>query len=315
MKKMKKWLYASGLIGLILTLSGCVAVHKTGDLKGYPTGEGWVYNILVSPMLKAIEFMVDKFDGNYGLAIIVITIIVRGILFPLMVHQSRKSTYMSEKMQYLKPHTEAINAKLKEATDPSEQMKAQKELQALYKEHNVNMFSSIGCLPLLIQMPIFTALFYAVKFAPGIEHAPKFLGIDLAQPNLWLTALAGIAYLGQSYISTIGMSEEQKKQMKTMLFMSPLMIVFISFSSPAGVTLYWVIGGLVSCLQSLYTNLIQKPAIRKNIEEEMRLNPVKPVSVKEVKEVNENKPSATSNKKKQQPTKGLNAGRKQNIKK
>ncbi|MGX6961469.1 membrane protein insertase YidC [Vagococcus xieshaowenii] len=314
MNKLKKWIAAGGLLGLMFTLSGCVDIYKTGANKGTPTGEGWVYNLLVAPMSKLISFFVDMFNGNYGLAIIAITVIVRFVLFPLMVNQTRKSTYMSEKMQYVKPQIDALQARLKEATNPQEQMEAQKEMQQFYKDNNISMFGGIGCLPLLIQMPVFTALFYSVKFAPGIEHAAPFLGIDLSKPSYILVALAGIAYLAQSYISMIGMSEDQKKQMKMMTFMSPLMIVMISFSSPAGVTLYWVIGGLVSCLQSLYTNLVQKPKIRKQIEEEMALNPIKPVAVKEVKEA---KPATKTTTKKlpNTPSKGLNAGKKQNIKK
>ncbi|MGX7030988.1 membrane protein insertase YidC [Vagococcus zengguangii] len=314
MKNIKKWIAAGGLFTLMLTLSGCVDIYKDGPNKGTPTGDGWVYNLLVAPMGKFISMFVDKFNGNYGLAIIAITIIVRFILFPLMVNQTKKSTYMSEKMQYVKPQIDALQARLKEATNPQEQMEAQKEMQQFYKDNNISMFGGIGCLPLLIQMPVFTALFYSIKFAPGIENAAPFLGIDLSKPSYILVALAGIAYLAQSYISMIGMSEDQKKQMKMMTFMSPLMIVMISLGSPAGVTLYWVIGGLVSCLQSLYTNLIQKPKIRKQIEEEMKLNPIKPVAVKEVKEAQPATKSATK-KLTQSSSKGLNAGKKQNIKK
>ena len=314
MKNIKKWIAAGGLFSLMLLLSGCVDLIKEGPNKGDPSGDGWVYNLLVEPMSRLISFFVNIFNSNYGLAIIAITVIVRFILFPLMVHQTKKSTYMSEKMQYVKPQIDALQARLKEATNPLEQMEAQREMQQFYKDNNISMLGGIGCLPLLIQMPVFTALFYSIKYAPGIENAAPFLGIDLSKPSYLLIVLAGLAYLAQSYISMIGMSEDQKKQMKMMTFMSPLMIVMISLKSPAGVTLYWVIGGLVSCLQSLYTNLIQKPRIRKQIEEEMTLNPVKPVSVKEVKEAKPVTKTATK-KLPQQGSKGLNSGKKQNIKK
>lgn len=323
MKKFKKWLALSGLITLMFTLSGCVDTYKSGARIGEPTGEGIVYNLLVEPMNNIIQYLVGIFNGNYGLAIIVLTIVVRLFLFPLMINQTKKSTYMSEKMQAIKPQTEAIQAKLKAATSPQEQAAANTELRELYAEHNINMFSSMGCLPLLIQMPIFTALFFSIKFADGVKDA-TFLGIDLGSPNIPLVILAGVAYLVQSYISTIGVSPEQKKQMKMMLIVSPLMIVMISFSSPAGVTLYWVVGGIVSCFQSLYTNLVQKPKIKAQIDEELRLNPPKPVHVKTVTEIVEKeKPvkkavnSSNANKKQRntKPSSGINAGRKQNIEK
>lgn len=316
MKNMKKWLMASGLFGLALTLSGCVDVYKTGPNAGQPTGNGLIYNFLVKPMSVIINYLVDIF-GNYGVAVIVLTIIVRLLLFPLMLHQTKKSTYMSEKMAYLKPQMTAIQEKLKMATSPEEQMAVNKEMKELYAKYDVSMFGGIGCLPLLIQMPIFTALFFSVKYPVGIDISnATFLGINLSQTSLLLTILAGLAYLLQSFISMIGIPEEQKKQMKMMLYMSPLMITFISFSSPAGVTLYWVVGGLFSCLQSLYTNLIQKPKIKAEIEEMMRLNPPEPVEP--IKNVTPTAKPAT--KKGNQPArnlpqgKGRNAGKQQRNK-
>ncbi|MFP9209929.1 YidC/Oxa1 family membrane protein insertase, partial [Enterococcus faecalis] len=89
-------------------------------------------------------------------------------------------------------------------------------------------------------------------------------------PSFLFVAIAGISYLIQGYISTIGIPEEQKKTMKTMLIVSPLMIVFMSLSAPAGVTLYWVVGGVFSCLQTFITNVIMKPKIRAQVEAEMK---------------------------------------------
>lgn len=322
MKKFKKWLIASGLFGMMLTLSGCVQTIKSGPNAGQPTREGWVYNLLVRPMSSIIDALVQTFNGNYVLAIIILTVIVRVILFPLMVSQTKKSTYMSEKMAHLKPQVDAINAKVKAATTPEEQMAANKELQDLYKDHNVNIFSSMGCLPLLIQMPVFTALFYSIKYASGIDEAAPFLGINLSERSIILTIIVGLLYLLQSYLGTIGLDEAQKKQMRSMMFMSPVMMVMISISSPAVVTIYWVVGGVISCIQTLYTNLVQKPKIRAQVEEEIRLNPPKPVKVKTVSEVKQKRTAQAGNtvmnqnkgnKLNAKPTKGLNAGRKQNI--
>ena len=86
--------------------------------------------------------------------------------------------------------------------------------------------------------------------------------MNLGQPNMILVALAGLAYLAQGYISMIGIPEEQKKTMKSMLIVSPLMIVFMSFSSPAGVALYWVVGGIFTCIQSAITNILLRPRIK-----------------------------------------------------
>lgn len=276
MRKFKKWMFASGLFTLVIVLSGCVSTVKKGANAGQPTGEGWVYNLLVKPMGNAITFLVNNFDWSYGFAIIAMTIIVRLIIMPLGLYQAKKSMVQTEKMAALKPQLDAIQAKTKAATTREEQMAAQMETQALYKENGMSMFGGMGCLPLLIQMPIFTALFYSTRYTDGISDS-VFFGIPLGKPSIIFVILAGLIYLAQGYVSMIGMPEAQKKQMRTMTFMSPLMIVFISYSSPAGVSLYWVVSGLFGCIQSLITNLYHKPKIKAAIAEELRKNPPKTV--------------------------------------
>lgn len=316
-KKIKKWLLASGMFGLLLTLSGCVQTIKSGPDMGKPTGEGWVYALLVEPFSKLITFFVDMFGGNYGLAIIVFTLIVRAIILPLGLHQSKKASMQSEKMQVLKPSIDALQQKQKAAVTQEEQMAATQEMQAFYKDNNMSMFGGLGCLPLLIQMPVFTALFFTIKYMPGIDTA-TFLGINLGDPNIIFTILAALSYLLQSYLGTIGIPEEQKKQMKTMMFMSPLMIGFISLKSPAGVTLYWVIGGIFSCIQTIISNFYQKPRIRAQIAEEFRKNPPKEVKIPVVKpkDVTQNQPKKAINTTKSNKNSqgGRNAGRQQSRK-
>lgn len=306
MRKLNKWLLGSNLFMLVLFLSGCV---KT-DSSGQPTGEGIIYNLLVKPMSGAITYLVDNFNWNYGWAIIFITVLVRIIIMPLGLNQSKKSMIQNEKMQAIKPQVDIVQTKLKEAKTSEEKMQAQAELQQVYKENNMSMMGGIGCLPLLIQMPIFSALFFASRYTEGITDA-VFFGIKLGEPSLVLVALSGVAYLIQGYISTIGIPEEQKKTMKSMLIVSPLMIVFMSISSPAGVTLYWVVGGIFSCIQTFITNILLKPKIKAQVEEELKKNPPKQV-ITPRKEVNSNLASPVISKK-NKATSGRNAG-KQNRK-
>lgn len=308
MKKLNKWLLGTGLFSLVLLLSGCVKIGPDGN----PTGKGWVYNFLVKPMSSAMTFFADKLDGNYGLAIILITIIVRLIILPLGLHQSKQAMNQSEKMQFLKPQMDVIQQNIKNATTPEEQRQAQLQMGSFYKENNISMFGGMGCLPLIIQMPIFSALFYAARFTPGINDS-TFLGVNLGQRNLLFIALAGLSYLGVSLVSMIGIPEEQKKTMKTMMLMNPLMIVFMSFTSPAGVTLYWIVGGIFAMLQTYISNAIMKPKIRQRIAEEFKNNPpktvIKPIVRKEVTPPSE-KPKPRNNN-----GKGRNAGKQQHHKK
>ncbi|HHT7735282.1 TPA: membrane protein insertase YidC [Streptococcus suis] len=264
MKKNKRILLTGLALSTLVFLSGCVQTKN-----GVPTGEGWVYNFLVAPMGNLIKFFAENQGLGFGVAIIIVTLIVRLFIMPLGIYQSWKSTYQSEKMNYLKPILGPIQERMKNASSQEEQLAAQQEYFAAQKQYGVSVFGGMGCLPILIQMPFFTALFYAARYTEGISEA-TFLGIDLGSPSIILTAVAGVLYYIQSLLMQVGMDEEQKKQMKTMALMNPIMIMMFSFGSPAGVTLYWVIGGLFGILQQAITNFILKPRIRKQVEEEFK---------------------------------------------
>lgn len=288
--------------------------------KRKPDTSGIVYRVLVHPMGQAITYLVENFNWSYGWAVIAMTVIVRIIILPLGISQSKKTMIQSEKMQALKPQVEAAQQKLKAATTREEQMAAQAEMQQVYRENGLSMTGGIGCLPLLIQMPIFSALYFTARYTEGIRES-SFYGIDLGSPSMVLVVIAGVAYLLQGYISTIGIPEEQKKTMRTMLIVSPAMIVFMSISAPAGVTLYWVVGGVFSCLQTFITNVMMKPRLKAQVAEELKQNPPKQV-VTPRKDVTESaKPANNKQATKQikQPknstnNKGRNAGKQQKRK-
>lgn len=269
-KNSKRLLFSGFALSMLLFLSGCVQ-----NKNGVPTGEGWVYNYLVEPMGHVIKYFAVNQGLGYGMGIIIVTLIVRLFILPLGIHQTKKATYQSEKMRYLKPILDPIQERMKNASTQEEQLAAQQELMATQRQYGVSLFGGMGCLPLLIQMPFFTALFYAARYTDGIADA-HFLGIDLGERSLILVAIAGVLYFCQSLLMQIGMDEAQRQQMKSMMLMNPLMIIFFSWSAPAGVTLYWVVGGFIGILQQLLTTYLIKPKIRRQIEEEFAANPPKP---------------------------------------
>ncbi|MBF0819528.1 membrane protein insertase YidC [Streptococcus acidominimus] len=271
MKKSNRIVLSGLVLSMLFFLSGCV---KTKN--GVPTGEGWVYKLLVEPMGNVIQFFAENQGLGFGVAIIVVTICVRLLILPLGIYQSWKATYQSEKMHYLKPILAPIQERMKNASSQEEQLAAQQELFATQKEYGVSIFGGMGCLPLLIQMPFFSALFYAARYTEGIADA-SFMGIALGKSSLILTAVAGVLYFFQSLLMQVGMEDEQKQQMKTMMLMNPLMIVFLSWSSPAGVTLYWVVGGIIGIIQQVITNFFLKPKLRRQVAEEFEQNPPKPL--------------------------------------
>lgn len=266
MKTFKKLALSGTLLSIMLFLSGCMSRDDAGN----PTG--FIYDYLVVPTQQVIIWFADIFNGNFGLSIIAITLIVRILILPLNLSQSKKSIVQQEKTAFIKPELDVIQEKQKKAVTPEEKAAAQQEMMALYKENNMSMLGGVGCLPLLLQMPVFTAMFQAIQLSEEIAES-TFLGINLGTPSIPMAIAAGLIYLGQSYISMIGLPPDQKKQMRTMMYMNPIMILFFTISSPAGLALYWLVGGIFGIFSTLLTNLYLKPRIRLQIEEEMKSMP------------------------------------------
>lgn len=273
MKTFKRLFFSGMGLTLLLILSGCVQTNKQGQ----PTGQGFVYQFLVAPMSQVIKYFASDLGLGFGLAIILVTVIVRLIILPLGLYQSWNATYQSEKRNYLSPIFTPINERMKNAETQEEKLAAQQALMAAQKENGLSMLGGVGCLPLLIQMPFFSALFYAARYTKGIAES-SFLGINLGQQSMILIVVVGVLYYVQSLLSLVGLDEEQKEQMKKMIYLSPLMIVIFSLTAPAGVTLYWVVGGFVQILQQFIINFFIRPYMKKRVAEEYEKNPPKTMS-------------------------------------
>ncbi|HJA27644.1 MAG TPA: membrane protein insertase YidC [Candidatus Limosilactobacillus intestinigallinarum] len=252
---------------MLLLLSGCVRTTKSGRPYGF------VYDYMAKPMQHLMEWLAGHLGNNYGWAIIVIVVIVRTILLPVMFSQMKKSTITQEKMARVQPLIKELSAKQKAAKTPEEQAAVSQQMMALYRDNNISLTGGIGCLPLLIQLPVFAALYAAIRYSPDLYHA-TFFGVALGKPSFIFAVLSFIAYAVQSYLGLVGVPEEQKKQMKMAIWMSPFMTFFISLTSSAGLGLYFFIGGLFAILQTLMVNAY-RPRIRKQIAEEAKKHPVK----------------------------------------
>ena len=270
MKLLKRFAISAMGMAMLLVLTGCVQVDKA---TGQPTGLIW--NTIGAPMAEAIKYFANDQGLGFGLGIIIVTIIVRLIILPLGIYQSWKATLHSEKMNALKHVLEPHQTRLKEATTQEEKLEAQQALFAAQKEHGISMFGGVGCFPILIQMPFFSAIYFAAQHTEGVAEA-SFLGIELGSPSWILVAFAGVLYYLQSLLSLHGVEDEtQREQIKKMIYMSPMMIVMFSIFSPASVTLYWVVGGFMMILQQFIINYIVRPKLRKKVREEYAKNPPK----------------------------------------
>jgi YidC/Oxa1 family membrane protein insertase len=196
-------------------------------------------------MLDALKFFFS-ISGNWGVAIILLTVAVKFALYPLTL----QSTKQMGAMQKLQPKLEALQKRLKDQPD-----KLQKETMELYKSEGVNPLG--GCLPMLLQIPIFLALFFALtskEFAAILGTASSgaqvFLWIqNLAKPDATYVLVALIAL--STYWSSLTMPGAGKQQ-KSMLYFMPAFIAMISVKFPAGVQLYWVAQNLLTVGQQMY---------------------------------------------------------------
>lgn len=229
------------MLGLVVfVLSGCQAVQNK---------EGFFYSIFVKPMEFLLEFFGNTiFSGSYGLAIIAITVLIRLVLMPIMLKNYRQQQLMKTKMDAFKPEMEAVQKKMKEAKTKEEQMQHQQEMMALYQKHGINPLN-MGCLPMLIQMPIIMGLYFSILYSADVK-SHEFLWFSLGAPDIVMTIIAGVVYLVQARVSLWTVPEQQKAQMKMFIYISPIMIVFISMSSMAALPLYWSVSGALLIIQT-----------------------------------------------------------------
>ncbi|MCQ2228683.1 MAG: membrane protein insertase YidC [Bacteroidales bacterium] len=231
---------------------------------------GWVNEYFIIPVFKYLEMIFD----NYGLIILLLTIIIKTVLMPLMY-----SSYKSQaKMRVLKPQVDEINAKIPE-TDP---MKRQQETMKLYQKAGVSPMG--GCLPLLIQMPILLAAFRFFPAAIELRGQSFLWADDLATYDSILDLPFSIPFYGNhvslfcllmtvvTIISTkMNMSSQNSSAMPGMSFMTyvmPIMFLFILNDYPAGLTYYYFVSTLITVLSTTFIKafLIDDKAILAQLE-------------------------------------------------
>ncbi|MDP4084917.1 MAG: membrane protein insertase YidC [Bacillota bacterium] len=213
------------------------------------SNSGFFHHYFVSPFSYSIKALAQVLFGSYGLSIVVITILIRLILMPLMLRQYKTQMGMKVKMDGLKPEMDAIQKKIKTEKDPKKKQELQQEMMKLYQKHGVNPMN-MGCLPLVIQMPILTGFYYAIRGSKDIS-THHFLWFNLGHPDIIITLIAGVVYYLQFKVSQTTMPSQQQQQMKYMGLMSPIMIVMFSLKSPAALPVYWAVGGTFLIIQTL----------------------------------------------------------------
>lgn len=237
----KKIFLLVSLVLIVAILSGCTEVDQdiTAESKGF-----W-NQFIVYPLSSLIVMISEFFGESYGLGIIIVTILIRLVLLPLMIKQTKSS----KAMQLIQPEIQKLREKYS-SKDAVTQQKLQQEMMKLFQEYGVNPLA--GCLPLLIQMPILIGFYHAIMREPQLQEHAQFLWFDLSAPDpiYLLPIIAGVTTFIQQKISMVGMEDNQ--QMKMMLWMMPIMIVVFAFNLPAALSLYWVVGNIFSIVQTYF---------------------------------------------------------------
>ncbi|NMH70250.1 membrane protein insertase YidC [Bacillus sp. RO3] len=237
------------LIFVLLTLSGCQSATADG---------AFFHDYLVHPFSFLIHEIGTYLGGNFGLAIMIITLLIRIVLFPFMLKTYKAQQEMRGKMANLKPEMGEIQEKMKEAKTKDEQMHLQHEMMMVYRKHEVNPLST-GCLPFLFQTPILIGLYYAIRSSSEIA-SHSFLWFHLGQPDFSMAVIAGLVYLVQARTALMTIPADQVTQMKGISYLSPIMIFIFSFNAPAALPLYWTVGGAFLILQTVIgKNLYHQP--------------------------------------------------------
>jgi YidC/Oxa1 family membrane protein insertase len=242
-KHSKRNIVMMAIASLTLFLAGCSTAPITKNSTGF--WDHWiVYNFS-----RAIIWLSHLFGGNFGWGIIIFTIIIRIIILPLMIYQTKSSMKTAE----IQPKVQALQKKYS-SKDTETQQKLREEQQKLYSEAGVNPVA--GCLPLIVQLPVLYALYAAVNRTEVLK-AGSFLWLQLGDkdPYFVLPILAAVFTYVSSWLSM--KSQPMQNGMTTMMTIGmPVIIFFTALSVPSAVSLYWVVTNIFQAGQTL---VIQNP--------------------------------------------------------
>ena len=205
---------------------------------------GW-FTVIAKPLLYTLKYFYG-YVGNYGIAIIIITIILKAFFFPL-THKSYKSM---KGMQKIQPEMTKLREKFKDDRDAMN-----KAVMDLYREHKVNPMG--GCLPMVVQIPVFFALYKSLMFSIELRHAPFYFWVtDLADkdPYYVTPVIMGITMFVQQKMTPSNMDPMQQKMMLAL----PVVFTFMFLSFPSGLVLYWLVNNVLTIGQQMYINKLVK---------------------------------------------------------
>jgi YidC/Oxa1 family membrane protein insertase len=233
-RRLKK-LWPLGL--LVLLLAGCGTTAKLTEERS-----GIWDTYFVGPLSDTLDWFADHLWNEYGLSILVVTIIIRLIILPLTLKQYKSS----KAMQALQPELAKIKQKYKD-----DAKKQQEETMKIFQQHGVNPLA--GCFPILIQMPILIALYNAIMRNPEIA-TDNFLWLQLSEkdPYYILPIIAAITTFVQQKVMMAYQPSQNNPSMAMLLYIFPVMIFVMSMSFASALPLYWVYSNIFTIVQTYF---------------------------------------------------------------
>jgi len=228
------------------------------------------FGFIAKPLVFCLLW-IHSYIGNFGWSIILLTIVINLVLFPLSLKQQASML----KMQKIQPHMRRLQDQYKKLK-PNDPRRAQiqSEMMGLYKEHGVNPMG--GCLPLLLQMPFLFAFYSALAYSIELRRAPWILWVhDLSRPDYvfgWLPVLAVLMaiamFVQQKMTPTTNVDPAQAKMMSIM----PLMFVFMFWSQSSGLVLYWLTGSIIGIGRQVFINKYWSPKAEAKLSPRSKAN-------------------------------------------
>lgn len=214
------------------------------------------------PLLRLMNFLYGLIP-NYGVAIILVTVITKTLFYPLTYKGMMSMRAMQKKMHGMQPELNALKAKHQK--DPK---RLQQEQMDLYKKHGVNPLGGLGgCLPMVVQMPIFLSLYWVFSLAVELQNAPFLCFGTLFGTDLWICDLAqrdptyvlpilmGVSMFVQQKMTPVVGDPRQAKMMQFM----PVMFTFFFLNLPSGLVLYWCVSNILQIMQQYYIDRWGRP--------------------------------------------------------
>ena len=279
---MKKYLLSFNILTIIIFLTGCSS--KDND--------GLFYNTFTKNMDMFLS-NINVFVQSWGVSIIIITLIVKGIILPFMLKNYKKQRTASINMEKAKPELDIVQNKIKKLREDEkkvfnndermkiriEQTELQKEIFKIYKKHDCSPAIFGNLIPILIQAPFISGLYFTLQnpvYSKDILDS-NFLSISLGEKSYILLILVFIIYMivgkiSQSMMQSNPMTqntpeaERAQNISKNMVWITPIMLTFITYTSIAAIGIYFVVSGILVIFQILLGRKLYPPYVPKPIK-------------------------------------------------